>query len=195
MACRRRRQTARAVRGPPVRAASPKRSGRSVVAVHWPWGTSSYTLYTLLPRFSPRHPAYRKRNQGQKQHGCFDAMHWNSSIVSSSMARMCLRSSSSRMSSGVGRAGMARRVRSVSGTCKTGPGERITARSMICCSSRMLPGRGTGSTPAWCPQEWSRSFCACSGRIAGRNGARGLPMTIHSSAEDSAARVSCSPTS
>jgi hypothetical protein len=61
--------------------------------------------------------------------------------VSPSIARMSLRSVASSVSCGVGGANATRAVNSVRGTCKTGPGERITARSMTFCSSRMLPGQ------------------------------------------------------
>ena len=47
-----------------------------------------------------------------------------------------------RVSGGSGTLAGACGVRSARGTCKTGPGDRITARSRIFCSSRMLPGQG-----------------------------------------------------
>src|SRR5262249_43119657 len=54
---------------------------------------------------------------------------------------MCLRSAPASVSCGAGRAEVTRGVSVVRGTCKTGPGERITARSMTFCSLRILPGQ------------------------------------------------------
>ena len=80
-----------------------------------------------------------------------------------SARRICSRSAASRVTA-PSEAAVACAFNSPSGTRRSGPWDRITARSIRFSSSRMLPGQGYWREPSGSPPGSSRSACPCAAR-------------------------------